>query len=138
MSNLIFEIKETWKLYIIRCGDGTLYTGITLNIEKRLKRHRVGKGSKYTRFRQPLTLVYLKEVGDHSSALKEEYRIKHLSKIEKETLIVNEGIYFNSSDHKKEKQISRDEDAKMLKSGEITKEELIKSNTFLSKDFIKK
>ena len=77
---------NTWKLYILRCGDGTLYTGITTDVEKRLEAHRSGKGAKYTRGRSPLVLVYREECGDHSAALKREIEIKRLSREEKERL----------------------------------------------------
>ena len=78
---------NTWKLYILRCADGTLYTGITTDVEKRLEAHRTGKGAKYTRGRAPLELVYREECGDHSSALKREIEIKKLTREEKEKLI---------------------------------------------------
>lgn len=78
---------NTWKLYILRCGDGTLYTGITTDVEKRLEAHRTGKGAKYTRGRSPLNLVYREDCGDHSAALKREIEIKKLSREEKEKLI---------------------------------------------------
>ena len=80
-------MANTWKLYILRCGDGTLYTGITTDVEKRLEAHRSGKGAKYTRGRGPLELVYSEECGDHSSALKRELEIKRLTREEKEKLI---------------------------------------------------
>ena len=80
-------MANTWKLYILRCGDGTLYTGITTDVEKRLEAHRTGKGAKYTRGRSPLELVYREECGDHSAALKRELEIKKLSREEKEKLI---------------------------------------------------
>lgn len=76
-----------WYVYILRCGNGTLYTGITDNVPRRLAAHRSGKGAKYTRGRGPLELVYQEEVPDKSSALKREYQIKQLSRQEKETLI---------------------------------------------------
>ena len=76
-----------WKLYILRCGDGSLYTGITTDVEKRLEAHRTGKGAKYTRGRGPLELVYREECGNHSAALKRELEIKKLSREEKEKLI---------------------------------------------------
>ena len=78
---------NTWKLYILRCGDGTLYTGITTDVEKRLEAHRTGKGAKYTRGRSPLELVYREDCGDHSTALKREIEIKKLTREEKEKLI---------------------------------------------------
>ena len=76
-------METTWELYILRCGDGTLYTGITTDVEKRLEAHRCGKGAKYTRGRGPLELVYREECGDHSAALKREAEIKKLSREEK-------------------------------------------------------
>ena len=78
---------NSWKLYILRCGDGTLYTGITTDVEKRLEAHRCGKGAKYTRGRGPLELKYREECGDHSAALKREYAVKQLRREEKEKLI---------------------------------------------------
>ena len=76
-----------WYVYILRCGDGTLYTGVTDNVERRLAAHRVGKGAKYTRGRGPLKLVYQEQVPDKSAALRREYQIKQLPKQEKEDLI---------------------------------------------------
>ena len=76
-------MANTWKLYILRCGDGSLYTGITTDVEKRLEAHRSGKGAKYTRGRGPLELVYSEDCGDHSAALKRELEIKALPREEK-------------------------------------------------------
>ena len=78
---------QNWHLYILRCADGTLYTGITTDVDKRFEAHCAGKGAKYTRGRGPLTLVYREECGDHSSALKRELEIKKLPRPEKERLI---------------------------------------------------
>ena len=78
-----------WYLYIISCKDGSLYTGITTDVEKRLEVHRSGKGAKYTRGRGPLELAYKEECGDHSNALKRELEIKDLTREEKLTLIKN-------------------------------------------------
>ena len=80
-------MANTWKLYILRCGDGSLYTGITTDVEKRLEAHRSGKGAKYTRGRGPLELVYSEECGDHSVSLKRELEIKALTREEKLKLI---------------------------------------------------
>lgn len=80
-------MESTWKLYILRCGDGSLYTGITTDVQKRLAAHRGGKGAKYTRGRGPLELVYSEECGSHSDALRRELEIKRLTREEKETLI---------------------------------------------------
>lgn len=76
-----------WYLYILRCKDNTLYTGITTDVEKRLEAHRAGKGAKYTRGRGPLELVYTEECGDHSASLRREAEIKRLSREEKLKLI---------------------------------------------------
>lgn len=78
-----------WYLYILRCRDDSLYTGITTDVEKRLEAHRAGKGAKYTRGRGPLELVYREECGDHSEALKRELEIKRLPREEKLKLIDN-------------------------------------------------
>ena len=80
-------MDNIWKLYILRCGVGSLYTGITTDLDRRLDEHRSGKGAKYTRGRGPLEMVYSEECGDHSDALKRELEIKALSKAEKLKLI---------------------------------------------------
>lgn len=80
-------MEKRWKLYILRCGDGSLYTGIALDVQARLAQHREGTGAKYTRGRGPLELVYVEECEDHSQALKREYQIKSLTKAEKLALI---------------------------------------------------
>lgn len=74
-------------VYILACGDGTLYTGAAADWKLRLKEHRNRKGAKYTRGRQPLTVVFLRETSDWSDALKEEARLKKLTKKQKEKLI---------------------------------------------------
>lgn len=80
-------MASVWYLYMLRCGDGTLYTGITTDVEKRLEAHRSGKGAKYTRGRGPLELVYKEMCGDHSAALKREWEMKQLSREKKEGYI---------------------------------------------------
>lgn len=80
-------MENTWYLYILRCGDGSLYTGITTDVDRRLEAHRSGHGAKYTRGRGPLTLLYREVCGSHSDALKRELAVKHLSRAEKEALI---------------------------------------------------
>ena len=74
-------------LYILRCGDGSLYTGITTDVERRLALHRSGKGAKYTRGRGPLTVVYREEQPDKSAALRREAAVKKLTREEKLALI---------------------------------------------------
>ena len=79
-----------WFVYILRCGDGTLYTGITDDVEKRLAAHRAGKGAKYTRGRGPLELVYTEAFPDRSAASKREYGIKQMTRQEKLELLEKE------------------------------------------------
>lgn len=80
-------MEKQWVLYILECGDGTLYTGITDDLERRLKAHREGRGAKYTRGRGPLTLRYTEPCEDHSQALKRELRVKRLTRPEKLKLL---------------------------------------------------
>ena len=76
-----------WYVYILECSDNTLYTGITTDLDKRLKTHNNGKGAKYTKTRLPVVLKVSFEAENRSSASKEEYRIKQLSRKEKLELI---------------------------------------------------
>lgn len=79
---------QRWFVYIVRCcGDGSLYTGITTDIQARVEKHNSGKGAKYTRSRRPVYLVWQREMGGSVAAAREEHRIKALSKAEKEKLI---------------------------------------------------
>lgn len=79
----------TWTVYMLRCGDESLYSGITNNLPARLQAHRMGKGAKYTKGRGPLTIAWSEEVPDKSSALKLEAKIKKLPKNEKERLALS-------------------------------------------------
>ncbi len=77
-----------WYLYIIRCADGSLYTGITVDVARRLAEHDgADKGAKYLRGRQPLELVYQVAAGDHSTAAQLEHRLKQLSSTQKRQLV---------------------------------------------------
>ena len=76
-------------VYILRCGDGSLYTGWTNDLEKRFKAHVEGKGAKYTRGRGPLELVYFEEFDNKIDAMKREYAIKQLNRVQKEKLIIS-------------------------------------------------
>ena len=80
-------MEKQWVVYILSCKDGSLYTGITDNLSRRLEQHRTGKGAKYTRGRGPLALVYLEYAESHPAALKREYQIKQLSRSDKLKLI---------------------------------------------------
>lgn len=73
--------------YMLRCGDGSLYTGWTNDLEKRLKAHQAGKGSKYTRSRLPVELVWWEDCGTRKAAMSREWHLKRLSREEKLGLI---------------------------------------------------
>ncbi len=79
--------EGSWSVYILRCADGTLYTGIAPDVEKRLQKHNEGKGAKYTRGRTPVELVYQEEWPDRAQASRREYQIKQLSRAEKLSFI---------------------------------------------------
>ena len=72
-----------WYLYLLRCGDGTLYCGIALDAQARLKQHQEGKGAKYTRGRGPLELVYEEACGTRPDALKREREVKRMPRAAK-------------------------------------------------------
>ena len=76
-------MEQIWSLYILRCGDGTLYTGIAVDVDARFRAHAAGKGAKYTRGRGPLELLYREVCGSHSDALKRECAVKALPREEK-------------------------------------------------------
>ena len=75
--------------YIVQCSDGTLYTGWTNQLEKRIQAHNLGQGAKYTRSRLPVTLVYYEVFDTKNEAMKREYDIKRLSRPQKLQLIKN-------------------------------------------------
>ncbi len=83
-----------WSVYIILCSDETLYTGITIDIDRRINQHATGLGAKYFRSRSPKELAYLETGHNRSSATKREMAIKKLSKAEKTAIIIN---YKNTS-----------------------------------------
>ena len=76
-----------WYLYILRCNDGSLYTGIARDVERRCQQHNAGTASRYTRSRRPTTLVYQETHASQSLALKREAAIKAVPKREKELLV---------------------------------------------------
>ncbi|MBO5891159.1 MAG: GIY-YIG nuclease family protein [Oscillospiraceae bacterium] len=80
-------MDEKWTVYILRCGDGSLYTGVAKDVQARLEMHRCGKGAKYTRGRGPLKLVYEEVCPDKGTALKRELAIKGLTRNEKQKMI---------------------------------------------------
>ena len=81
--------------YIVECGDGSLYTGWTNNLEKRIQAHNAGKGAKYTKSRLPVKLVYSETFATKEEAMSREYAIKHMKRKEKLQLIVNRAEIFN-------------------------------------------
>lgn len=82
-------IEKRWFVYILRCCDGTLYTGMTDDVERRVEVHNSGKGAKYTRGRTPVEAVYREECESYSAALKREYAIKRLTRQQKMKMIEN-------------------------------------------------
>ena len=79
--------KPQFIVYILRCADGTFYTGHTKDLEVRLKLHNAGRGAKYVRGRGPVEVIYSRIYRDHALAAGEEYRIKTLTRLQKEALV---------------------------------------------------
>jgi putative endonuclease len=79
--------EKMYYVYMVRCRDGSLYTGYAVNVEARVKLHNESKGSRYCRGKLPVVLVYKMGYDSVSFALKEEYRIKNLSRADKERII---------------------------------------------------
>lgn len=77
------NMEKQWVLYILECKDGSLYTGVTDDLERRLSAHRSGKGAKYTRGRGPLILRYTEPCSDRSAVQRREYQVKHLPRQKK-------------------------------------------------------
>lgn len=82
--------EKSWQVYIIVCSDDSLYTGITINIERRLSQHKAGEGAKYFRGRQPVKVIYLESGHDWGTAVKRERRIKMMKHNEKLLLASSE------------------------------------------------
>jgi putative endonuclease len=76
-----------WRVYMLRCKDGSLYTGCTNDLDARLQRHRAGRGARYTRSRLPVRLVFTEAAADRSAALKREAALKQLTREEKLALL---------------------------------------------------
>ncbi len=81
------QAAAQWSVYILECGDGTLYTGCTPDLPARVATHQSGKGAKYTRSRLPVSLKYSEILPDRSAAMKREAQIKKLSRAEKLQLL---------------------------------------------------
>ena len=82
-----------WHLYMLRLPSGMLYTGITTDVPRRFRQHQAGKGAKALRGKGDLQLAFSYEVGEHSLALRLEYRVKQLTKREKERLVAGEDAF---------------------------------------------
>lgn len=81
--------EQAHHVYILRCADGSLYTGYARDPDRRLKLHNAGRGAKYTASRRPVAIVYAEACDSLSAALKREYQLKQLTRVEKEALIVD-------------------------------------------------
>jgi putative endonuclease len=79
--------KKDWYVYILECGDGTLYTGVTVDLDRRLEEHKQGVGSKYTKSKKAKRFVYTENCPSRSEAGKRETEIKHMTRKEKLSLI---------------------------------------------------
>lgn len=80
-----------WYVYILRCADGSLYTGVATDLERRLREHNAGRGARYTRGRAPVALVYQERCADRRGAARREHRIKRLSRAAKLGLLAGRG-----------------------------------------------
>ena len=80
-------MEKKWFVYILRCRDHTLYTGMTDDVQRRVEVHNSGKGAKYTRGRTPVQVVFIEACESYSAALKREYALKQLSRQQKQALI---------------------------------------------------
>ena len=84
--------REPWFLYIVRCADGTLYTGIARDVAARMAMHERGRGARYTRGRGPLELCVTRRCADKGRALRLEYAVKQLDRADKEAMLASQGL----------------------------------------------
>jgi putative endonuclease len=78
---------DVWYLYLVRCADGSLYTGVTTDVDRRMKAHQANRGAKYLRGRSPLKLVFKEKIGAKRLALQVEYAVKRWPRAKKEKLV---------------------------------------------------
>jgi predicted GIY-YIG superfamily endonuclease len=90
-AGLVEGPAEPWTVYILRCADGTFYTGIAKDVGKRVAQHNAGKGARYTRTRLPVVILYLEECPSRARALSREHAIKQLGREGKQRLVVRGG-----------------------------------------------
>ena len=87
MSDAGVTRSPQWHVYVVRCADTTLYTGIATDLPARIAQHNAGRGAKYTNGRRPVTLVYQEEAADRGAALRREHQIKRLTPQAKRALV---------------------------------------------------
>jgi putative endonuclease len=87
MVLIFLGVESIWKVYVVRCSTGEFYTGCTTDLKRRIGQHNRGSGSKYTRSRRPVVLIYEEACADRSAALKREIQIKKMSRVQKFRLI---------------------------------------------------
>lgn len=80
-------ISPPWHVYVVRCADTTLYTGVATDLQARIAQHNAGRGAKYTKSRRPVTLVYEEAAADRGAALRREHEIKRLAPQAKRALV---------------------------------------------------
>ncbi len=85
-------MKKLWYVYILSCADGSLYTGVTVDLKRRVAQHSAGTGARYTRSHGPVKLVFFEEAENRSAAQMREATIKKLSRVEKEALVATSKI----------------------------------------------
>ena len=83
------KAKSKWHLYLVRCADDTIYTGISIDVSARVTKHNSGKGAKYTSTRLPVSLIYSESLPDRVSAMKREFEVKRWGRKRKESLARN-------------------------------------------------
>ncbi len=89
-NNMAPTSQMNWQVYIVICSDNTLYTGVTTDVERRLRQHQSGRGAKYFRGRQPLKLIYLESGHNRSTAIRKEAGIKKMERSKKCLLIASD------------------------------------------------
>lgn len=99
--------EPRWWVYVLRCADGTLYTGVTTDPARRLKQHNAGTASKYTRVRRPVVMVYREPTAGHGAALRREIAIKKMSRAVKDVLVATQPPRLNRASRAKSPPVPR-------------------------------
>ncbi|HET6463542.1 MAG TPA: GIY-YIG nuclease family protein [Candidatus Krumholzibacteria bacterium] len=95
-----------WFVYVVRCSDRSLYTGITTDVKRRVEEHNDGRGARYTRSRCPVKLVYREKVADRGAALRREYEIKRMTAEEKLKLVSKSRVRRSTSSRTNRRQVT--------------------------------